>query len=336
MEKTYSIKNNKGMTVVYSPIGAGLVDIIVPDKFGKQESVLVHPLDIDDYNYSYCYFGKPTGRTAGRIENGEFNLNGKRYSIEKRKTNKHALHGGVEGFAFKVFSVEFKEDDMFNSLIFKYLSPDGEGGYPGELKATITYKQYKNENKLLIIHEAISDKDTLCNFTTHAYFNLAGNCKRDILDEMLYINASKYGKVDKNVLATGIFDVDENYDFMTPHSIGKYIEAKECQEYARGYDNPFVLNDTGRGSLSTFLLDKMSGRCLKIVSSYECMVLYTTCYPDEVVVNTGKPLSRYLGCCLEMQHFPNACNSNFIKDKKDILKKGEKYSEFVEYDFTIE
>lgn len=336
MKDIYKLENNKGITVLLSPIGAGIVDIIVPDKNNKRESILVHPLQIDDYETSKCYFGKPTGRTAGRIENGKFNLEGKTYSIKKHEENKHALHGGVDGFAFKKFKVVKKETNEYKYLIFKYFSKDGEGGYPGNLNVEISYRLSKFKNNLRIEHYGISDRTTLLNLTNHSYFNLSGNCKRDILDEVLYLDSSYYGEVNEDVISTGIKQADEIFDFKAPHEIGKYIETKECQKNTHGYDNPFIVDDPGEHNVSAFLFDKISGRCVKIKSSYNCVVLYTTNYIDPVTVNNGKSLERYEGCCLEFQHFPNGVNSSFIKDKRDILKGNTEYKEFIEYDFSFE
>jgi aldose 1-epimerase len=336
METLFRIQNNKGLEITFSAIGAGIVDIIMPDKNGVRESILVTPLNIEDYISSKCYFGKPTGRTAGRIENGEFELEGQIYKIKKAEGNKHALHGGVEGFAFKKFDAEEKEDENYKYLIFKYLSKDGEGGYPGNLKVSIIYRLSKNENKLRIDHQGTSDKTTLLNLTNHAYFNLSGNCKRNILKQTLYINSSKYGEVNQDVISTKIEKVDEVFDFKTAHEIGKYIESEECQKNSRGYDNPFLIDQPGEHNVSAFLLDEISGRYVKIMSSYECLVFYSTNYPDPVIVNQGRSLEKYDGCCLEFQHFPNGINSKFIENKKDILKKENEYKEFIEYDFCLE
>ena len=336
METLFKIQNNKGLEITFSAIGAGIVDIIMPDKNGVKESILVTPLNADDYFSSKCYFGKPTGRTAGRIENGEFEIDGHHYKIEKPEGNKHALHGGVEGFAFKKFDVEEKQDENYKYLIFKYLSKDGDGGYPGNLNVSISYRLSKDENKLRIDHFGKSDKTTLLNLTNHSYFNLSGNCKRNILNQILYINSSRYGEVDKDVISTRINNVDEVYDFKTAHAIGKFIEAEECQRNSRGYDNPFLIDQPGEHNISAFLLDEISGRYVKIKSSYECVVFYSTNYPDSVVVNCGRSLEKYDGCCLEFQHFPNGVNSKFIYDKKDILKMEKEYKEFIEYDFCLE
>lgn len=335
MNHTYKLFNEAGVEITLSSIGAGIVDIIVPDKSGSKESILVHPLNIKDYETSKCYFGKPTGRTAGRIENGIFNLEGKTYKIKKAKGNKHALHGGVEGFAFKEFKAEEEENEDSKSVTFRYFSKDGEGGYPGNLNVEITYTLSKYKSKLRVEHRGLSDQTTLLNLTNHAYFNLSGNCKRNILDQVLYINSEKVGEVNKDVISTGIKETGEVYDFRTPHKIGDYIEDDECQRNSRGYDNPYIISEPGENSLSAFLLDNKSGRYLKIKSSYDCLVFYSTNFPDEVVVNTGSPLKKYDGCCLEFQHFPNGVNSDFIFEKKDILTKGEKYNEFIEYEFCL-
>lgn len=336
MNNIYKLENKKGLKIILSSIGAGIVDIIAPDRNGVEESILIHPKNIDEYAYSSCYFGKPTGRTAGRIENGSFEINNQKYEIVKAKGNKHALHGGVDGWAFKEFKVEQKADKEYQYIVFKYYSKDGEGGYPGNLRASISYRLSNEKNVLRVEHHGQTDKDTLLNLTNHAYFNLSGDGKRNILDHILYIDASKFGEVNQDIIATGIKDVDEVYDFKIPHEIGKYIETSECQNNSRGYDNPFIIDQPGEHSVSAFLLDRISGRYIKIKSSYECAVFYSTNYPDPIIVNHGESLKRYDGCCLEFQHFPNGVNSSFLSHKKDVLRKNEKYQEFIEYEFCHE
>lgn len=59
-----------------------------------------------------------------------------------------------------------------NGVRFFRLSPDGEEGYPGDLKVWVTYTLSGRE--LAINYQAQTSKTTPISLTNHAYFNLAG------------------------------------------------------------------------------------------------------------------------------------------------------------------
>jgi aldose 1-epimerase len=335
MDEIVSMSNDLGMSVTCSSVGAGLVDIQVPDRNGKLESVLVRPVKYSQYYRASGHFGKPCGRTAGRISPKEFTLDGKKYVSETGNDKTYSLHGGKEGFSEKAFNFERINNGKEHSLVFTYLSPDGEGGYPGNLKIKITFTIYDGEFRLHIHHEAETDKKTLCNITNHAYFNMSGNAKRDVRCQELFINASKVGVVDENTVAQKIVAVDKAFDFLKPHQIGDFIELPEVQKITLGYDHPYMLNEINPNKAQASLYDEKSGRKLEIYTSYEAVVFYSSNHPAEYIIQNGKELSKYDGCCLEMQHFPNTVNSAFIKDKKDILDKGQKYDNFIEFRFSI-
>lgn len=333
MSKLIKITNKRGMSVICSTMGGGIYDIMVPDKDGNIESVLVRPNSTDDYDYADGHYGKPAGRTAGRIRPKTVTLDENTFTIKTVNPKADfALHGGLEGFSEKEFEVSEKTVFDDQSLVFTYLSKDGESGYPGNLKVTIRYILRGNENRLLIEHEATTDKKTLCNLTCHAYFNLSGNNKRNILNQELYLNSSRYGVVDKETVATCISKVDENFDFRNPHKIGDFIEQKEVQKFTYGYDHPFLLDGNMPAAI---LCDKESGRELTIDTNYESCVMYSCNWPDHFINENGKYIQKYDGICLEMQHFPNTVHSSFIHDKKDVLAAGQKYDQFIEYTFSI-
>ncbi|MCI2068487.1 MAG: galactose mutarotase [Bacilli bacterium] len=335
MDEIVSITNNLGMSVTCSTVGAGLVDIKVPDKDGKIESVLVRPAKYSQYYHAKGSFGKPCGRTAGRISPKTFTIDGKSYTIETGNDKTFALHGGKEGYSDKTFDYKREVADDHYSLIFTYLSKDGEGGYPGNLKVTITYTIFNDQYRLLIHYGATTDKPTLCNITCHAYFNMSGEAKRNILNQVMFINASKVGEVNENTVAIKLNPVDKAFDFRKPHKIGDYIELPEVQKYTLGYDIPYALDKQGKDVLQASVWDEESGRLLEIYTSYDAVVCYSSNHPSEYIIQNGNELGKYDGICLEMQYFPNSINSPFIKEKKDILRPGKDYDNFIEYRFSI-
>lgn len=335
MDEILTMKNETGMSVICSSVGGGLVDIEVPDKNGNIAPVLIRPAKFDQYFRNDAQFGKPAGRTAGRISPKIFTIEGETYEIDKGVDEPFALHGGKECISMKTFSYEKKHDRNSQSIAFSYLSKDGEGGFPGNLHITITFTLFNKENRLLIHHEAKTDKPTLCNLTCHAYFNLSGDCARNILDEDLYIAASRVGKVNENTVATELVKADDNFSFITPHEIGDHIEEMEVQTNTHGYDHPYMFDEVKPDKVQASLYDKVSGRLLEIKTSYEACVLYTCNWPGTFPIQNHNYLEKYDGVCLEMQHFPNTINSDFIKEKTDVLSVKKKYDNFIEYKFSI-
>jgi aldose 1-epimerase len=339
MDEILSLTSRCGMTIICSSVGAGLVDIQVPDRKGRIESVLVRPQKYSQYYRASGSFGKPCGRTAGRISPKTFTLEGKSYTIETGNDKTFALHGGVEGISSKAFTVH-KEihdgADGYSSLVFTYVSKDGEGGYPGNLTIKISYDLFDEGYRLRIRHEADTDQTTLCNLTCHAYFNLSGNDRRKVLDHTLMVAASKRGVVNENTVATELRDVEKIYDWRKAHKIGDFIEDPDIQWTTLGYDLPYVLDEVNPEKVQACLYDKESGRKLEVLTSYGSMVLYTCNHPSEYICQNGLEIGKYDGCCLEMQHFPNTVNSPFIKDKLDVLTPERHYDEFIEYRFSVE
>ena len=334
MDEIFSMRNELGMEIVCSSVGAGLIDIEVPDKNGKTESALVRPEHFYQYFRAGEMFGKPCGRAAGRISPIDVTIG--KESFRVLSDDPHvALHGGKDGISFQTFSCTRKEDEKSRYLVFKYVSPDGESGYPGTVEFKITFELHKKENVLRIHHEALSDKDTLCNLTCHAYFNLSGNAKRKVTDEELFLNADRVGVLDDDMIARKTMPVDEAFSFLKPHLIGDHIEDGEVQRVAHGYDHPYLLKEKNPSIVQASLYDRESGRELEIRTSYEACVVYSSNWPAGFLIQNHLELGKYDAICLEMQHYPNSVHSDYIADKKDILKAHRKYDEFIEYTFKI-
>lgn len=178
MEEIITLKNKLGMVVTCYTMGAGLVNIEVPDRNGAFKKILICPTPDSEYIRLPGQYGKPAGRTAGRIAPKIFSLDGKEYEIDKGIEGPFALHGGKECLSMKHFDFKKTIDKKTSSVLFTHLSPDGEGGFPGNLQIKITFTLMNDENRLVIHHEATTDKKTLCNLTNHAYFNLSGGAER--------------------------------------------------------------------------------------------------------------------------------------------------------------
>ena len=331
MIKFVKLKNKLNTEVILCNVGASIYNIKTPDKNGKIESILYTTKNRKDYPENTPYLGKTIGRTGGRISNGEFKLSGKIYKIPSNDPN--GLHGGNDGLSFKEFTIKKKKNEIYNEVIFYYESKHLESGYPGNLELKVSYKLYNDENKLLISYTGISDEDTLLNLSNHAYFNLSGNAKKDILDHELFINSKKMEKIKKS-LPEGIYFTKGIYSFNPMHKIKDYLFDKEIIKNTNGYDFPYFIEKDLEYPI--ILKDLETKRVLKIKTSYPAVVLYTCNYPGDYIMNNNKKMKPYYAVCLECMYAPNSINSDFIKDKKDILLKYKKYEESIELKMEVE
>ena len=168
----YTMTNKNGMKVSVTDFGANIVEIIVPDKNGKFEDINLGYDDVSGYEKNAPGFGSFIGRVANRVADARFEVNGKVYELEKND-GENCLHGGSIGYNKLMYEAETFEEDGSVSVEFSRLSPDMEQGFPGNMDITVSYT-LTDENELVIEYFAVSDKDTILNFTNHSYFNLKG------------------------------------------------------------------------------------------------------------------------------------------------------------------
>ncbi len=194
----FTLKNSKGMTVQLTNYGGKVVSILVPDNNGVLGDVCLGYESAQDYFDGAASLGATIGRYANRIAGGEFELNGKKYTLFKNN-GPNTIHGGKEGFRFKVWDARRIDD---SAVELSYLSPDGEEGFPGELLLKVVYS-VTGENEFRLDYTATTSKPTVINFTNHAFFNLAGEGNGDVLDHLLWVNADKFTPTDETAIPTG-------------------------------------------------------------------------------------------------------------------------------------
>jgi aldose 1-epimerase len=333
----YVLENAKGVKIAITNYGGRIVSIIVPDKHGNFDDINLGYNSIDDYfEYREQHFGALVGRYGNRIGKGRFTLDGVEYTLA-RNNNENHLHGGLVGFAKKVWEVV---ESSGNKLKLHYLSPDMEEGYPGNLDVYVTYSLNEN-NELRIEYEATTDKKTIVNLTNHAYFNLAGEGSgKTITDHELMINADRFTPVDNTLIPTGELAPVEGtpFDFRTIKPIGRDIEAKHQQlQFGQGYDHNFVLNKPQPGEM-TFagkVREPQTGRIMEVYTTEPGMQLYVGNFMSGGDKGkNGKPYNYRTGFCLETQHYPDSPNKpNF---PSVVLSPGETYSTTTIYKFTVD
>jgi len=325
----YTLKNESGLTAKVMTRGATLVELHVPDKNGKSEDVILGWDSVAGYeSEDNQYFGCTTGRVCNRIAKGKFSIGGKDYTVATNDGPNH-LHGGVERSLDKVvWDAKAYSNDKGQGVRFKYTSPDGEEGYPGNLKCQVVYFLAKNANRISISYKATTDQPTPVNLTNHAYFNLAGAGSDTVLDHVLTLNADKYTPADDALIPTGKIEpvAGTPLDFTKPKRIGARIE-KLTDTSALGYDHNFVLNakqdDSKPYNHAATLLHKASGRRLRIMTKEPGIQFYSGNFLKGQQGKNGKTYAHRSAVCLETQHYPDSVNQpNF---PSIILKPDREY-----------
>lgn len=321
----YTLSNRQGMQVSIMNLGATILEIIVPGKNGERNNVIRSFSSLEEYvQNSHYYSACIVGRFANRIAHGKFSLNGVEYQLAKNH-GKHHLHGGVHGF-HKAWWNALADNDS-NSISFKYISKDGEEGYPGNLTVTVTYT-LSEKNELFIHYVATTDQSTPVNLTSHAYFNLTGKPNTSILDHSLTLFAEGYTEADAELIPTGKILPLENtaLDFSYTKKIGKDIES------IGGYDHNFTLKkESGHENAlikAAILHDPLSGRTMEMFTTEPGFQMYTGKF-----LNTNSRQEEYAAICLEAQHFPDS--PNHPEFPTTILHPGEKYKQTTCYAFSI-
>lgn len=330
----YTLKNANGLTAKVMTYGATLVAMDVPDKAGQIADVALGFTNLDSYIKGSPYFGATVGRYANRIANGKFTIDGHDYKLAVND-GPNSLHGGLKGFDKVIWTGHEVQSTLGPAVRFEYLSPDGEEGYPGNLKVVVVYT-LTNDNELRIDYGAVTDKPTVVNLTNHTYWNLGGEGNGTILDEKLQILATQYNPVDDTSIPTGEFKNVEGtpMDFLQPHKIGERIAQAPN---GNGYDHNYVLRKSRPGSLdlAAVLWDEQSGRIMQVFTTQPGVQLYTGNYLDGTLSGpSGRKYVKNGAVCLETQHFPDSPNHpNF---PSTVLRPGEKFSSTTVYRFLVQ
>ncbi|MFY9905107.1 MAG: aldose epimerase family protein [Terriglobales bacterium] len=314
--------------------GGVVVSLKVPDRSGKMTDVVLGFDDLNGYVANFngpadAFFDAIIGRYANRIAHGSFTLDGHKYSLPLNN-GANTLHGGPHGFN----NVVWKAKAIADGLELTYISPDGEEGFPGNLRVTVRYTL--NGGDLRIEYSATTDKDTVVNLTNHCYFNLAG--RGDILKHELKLNASRFTPVDGELIPTGELKRVEStpFDFRKATAVGARInDGDEQLHLGHGYDHNWVL-DSGGGKLveAAEVYDPSSGRVLKVMTDQPGIQFYSGNFLDGSIKGKGgKPYEQHAALCLETQHFPDSPNHPDFPTTE--LKPGQRYHTVTIYRFSV-
>lgn len=330
----FVIRNKSGMEVGITNYGGRIVSMLVPDKKGTFRDVVLGFDHIDEYLAQPSSFGATMGRVTNRIAYGTFLLNGDTIHID-RNNGQHAIHGGTSGWRQQVFDAQQPND---STLILSYFSPDGESGFPGNVKAEVRYTVQAN-NALAIEYSAKTDKRTVINLTNHSFFNLSGNTQQSVLDDILYVNAQYFTPIDTALITTGELRSVENspFDFNKPISLRDAIAKDSTHQQLRlvdGFDHNWVLNTKGNPTvIAAKLFSPLSGIVLEVYTNEPGLQVYTGNMLDGSQKGKGgQVFQKQSAICLETQHFPDAPNKP--QWPSTVLEPEQEYRSICIYHFS--
>jgi aldose 1-epimerase len=317
--RLFTIATPKGLEVSITNFGGIITSIKAPDRQGVSEEITAGFPTLEGYLNDHPYFGVIAGRFANRIAKGRFDIDGKTFSLPVNNGPNH-LHGGNKGFHTRLWDYVISENPGSVNIRLRYLSPHHEEGYPGNLKAQVTYC-VKEDNALEIHFEAETDATTHVNLTNHAYFNLGG-FQKGVFDHQLMLDANHYLELDETQIPTGKMLPCENtfYDYRPIPE-----KEKSLRQLREPMDLCFVLNHGhSLKEPAAILFHPSSGRKLSLFCTQPGIQVYTANFLDgSMRGHQGIVYQKHHAICLETQHFPDSPNQAGFPST--LLKPGEKY-----------
>lgn len=304
----YTLENGNGMQAAVMNYGAILVRLIVPDKDGKPADVCLGYDDLEAYLENGCFFGATIGPNGNRIADAKFSIDGTEYHLKVNDGPNNLHSDEALGFHKRVWEAA---EGSGESVTFSLESQDGDMGFPGHKKISVTYT-LTPDNALQISYRASSDKKTVLNMTNHSYFNLKGQGEGTIEDHILTLHCSRYTPTRAGLIPTGKLEpvAGTPMDFTSPKRVGAEIDADfEALKMGGGYDHNWVI-DGWDGTVRHFatLEEKTSGRTMEVYTDLPGVQFYAG---NSITPQSGKQGASYVrrgGLCLETQDFPNAVN----------------------------
>ena len=337
----YTLSNSKGMEVCLTNFGARIVSIMVPDRRGTLRDVVLGYDNIAqyaDYQHFGSDFGAAIGRYANRINQGRIVVDGKTVQLPRNNYG-HCLHGGFTGWQYQVYDGKQLND---STVEMSLVSPDGDNGFPGTVRATVRYT-LTSDNAIDIRYEATTDKKTVINMTNHSYFNLNGNPSQHGENQVLYINADRYTPADTTYMPTGqmLKVAGTPMDFRKPTPLSKDINNQRfaMTRNARGFDHNWCLNTWHNGqpdehAVAASLYSPQTGIMLQVFTNEPGIQVYTGNFLDASFAGKhGYRYPKHSAVCLETQHYPDSPNRP--EWPSAWLEPGKKYSSHCVYKFSV-
>ena len=330
-----TLTNRHGMSVGITNYGGRIVTLMVPDRNGKMQDVVLGFDNLDDYRREnhQTDFGAAIGRYANRLGDGRITVAGKTIQLPQNN-GRHTLHGGPTGWQYQLFKVE---SAAANRLVLSLVSPDGDNNFPGEVHVQLTYT-LTDDNTLDIQYRATTDAPTVINMTNHSYFNLNGDGNTTILNHLLTIDADSYTPIDDTYLPLGSIEpvAGTPFDFRNAKTVGKEIGADNRQlRNGNGYDHNWVLNTKGDITKPCARLESpATGIVMEVFTTEPGMQVYTGNFLDGTVKGKGGiAYPQRSAICLETQKYPNSPNNHWTESNA-YLNPGEVYESHTQFKFS--
>jgi len=333
----YTLTNENGVSASFTNLGGIWLEMIVPDKNGKMDDVLLGFDSVEDCLTKGGHLGEIVGRNANRIGGAAFTLNGITYALVINSGSRNNLHSGPDYYRERLWDAEVEETGLGTRITFSLFSPDGDQNYPGNANIAVSYT-LTPDNSLRLDYQMVCDEDTIANFTNHAYFNLAGHAAGSVLEQKVWMDADTFTVPDAESIPTGELASVKGtpMDFTEMKAIGRDIEADYVPlRIGNGYDHNWALNHAkGELALSAKAVDEASGRVMEVYTDLPGVQFYTGNGLNGETGKSGAVYAPRTGYCFETQYFPDAINKPQFDSP--VLKAGEEYKTTTIYKFCVE
>jgi aldose 1-epimerase len=329
----HTLSHDNGSKVTITNLGAALVSWFAPDRDGHLADILLGHDAPAPYTTGPAYMGATVGRWANRIANARFSLDGVEYPLEANQPP-NSLHGGFQGFSFKLWKAQHRED----ALVLTLESPAGDSGFPGTLTVQVTYT-FNDAGELTITYDAFTDAPTPLNLTNHAYFNLSGVDLTSIHDHEIEIAADQFFAIDEHTIPTQLEEVaDSPFDFRTAALLGPRIDTRDNEQITLaggGIDHCYVLHNAAPVTelpemrRVAAVYHPASGRELIVSTTERGLVFYTSNSLEGVPGKRGVTYHKHGALCLEAGGFPNQINMDDAEDV--VLRPNDRYRQVTRY-----
>lgn len=334
----YTLTNGNGVSASFTDFGAIWLTMVVPDKDGNMADVVLGYDTVETIQGGTGHLGEMVGRYANRIGGASFTLNGKTYELDKNSSGRNNLHSGLNFYRDRLWEAQVAETELGTCVSFSLESPDGDQGYPGNARVTVSYI-LTEDNSLKLDYHMVCDADTIANFTNHAYFNLAGHDSGCAMDQKVWMDADYFTITDAESIPTGklVSVKGTPMDFTQMKPLGRDIEADyEPLKFGNGYDHNWCLNHIpGELALCIKAVDEKSGRAMEVYTDLPGVQMYTANSLRPVcAAKDGVYYEKRHGYCFETQNYPDAVNKeNF---PSPVVKAGEEYKTTTIYKFLTQ
>ena len=330
IKQIITLSNKQGMSIKLSNWGATWLSCELPVA-GQNREVLLGCKTFEQYAQQDAYLGATIGRYANRIANATIKVNKKSYSLTANQ-GVNQLHGGKLGFDKQLWHIQSQADKQ---VTFALISPDGDQGFPGEIKVEVTYK-LTDDNQVIISFNAITTKTTPVNLTNHAYFNLDGETSKDILNHTLQVNADFYLPVDRDGIPNSdLVSVSHNdMDLRIPRLISDKLLQSPERQITSGYDHAYLLDKLQPIAAHLISADKKVK--MNVTTTLPALQIYTGNFLQHTPNRHNGEYHNFAGIALEAQFLPDSPNHPDWPQPSCFLEPNQTYHHQICYQFMID